>query len=197
MGALVGCGQLGNTPSSDPLPDVHRKPTREEVAANPCRHGDLPACITLCKNDDPHACNAVGVMFEFDAQGNDDPALASGFYKRGCDSAYAPACNNLAWLYLGGHGVPQDHAQAWRLFAFAYDAAKVACMRGDPASCLMAGELLFDGRGVEPDEQQAVAYFRRACDGGEKRACGRAIEPEPAPSPATNTESLSTYKAAY
>jgi TPR repeat protein len=177
--ALSGCadGVLGNTPSGSLPRDAHYKPTAAEVKRDPCKHDDLTACIARCQGDDAHACNMVGVMFEFSAAGNDDPALASGFYKRACDSTYAPGCNNLAWLYLGGRGVPQDHAQAMRLFYFAYDAARVACHRGEASSCLMAGELLFDGRGVEADEAQAHAYFDRACAGGEARGCERAKNP--------------------
>src|SRR6266478_1700176 len=100
LGALgaLGCGGLGNA-SYGALPeDVHKKPTREEIANNPCKHGDVQACIARCKANDGHACNMVGVMFEFDAEGKDDPAIASGFYRRACDSTYAPGCNNLAWL---------------------------------------------------------------------------------------------------
>src|SRR5450631_4210361 len=80
--ALSGCadGVLGNTPS-DTLPrDVHYKATAAEVKADPCKHDDLTGCIARCQGEDPHACNMVGVMFEFNAAGNDDPALASGFY---------------------------------------------------------------------------------------------------------------------
>jgi hypothetical protein len=60
------------------------------------------------------------------------------------------------------------------LFMAAFDSSKLACMRGDPSGCLLAGELLYEGRGVPEDEQQALAYFRRACDGGETRACAMA-----------------------
>lgn len=172
---VSACAELGGGSSTSSLPrDVHYKPTAAEVKKDPCRYNDLTACIARCQGEDAHACNMVGVMFEFNPEGNDDPSLASGFYKRACDSTYAPGCNNLAWLYLGGRGVPRDHGQAMRLFYFAYDAARVACLRGEAASCLMAGELLFDGRGVERDEKQAHALFVRGCAAGEPRACDRA-----------------------
>lgn len=172
-GCLIGLSDLGN-PSSGSLPQKTRPATAAEVAANPCTHDDLAGCIALCQGDDPHACNMVGVTFEFDPNGHEDAALASGFYKRGCDATYAPACNNLAWLYLGGHGVPRDKPRAMVLFAFAYESAKEACFHGDASSCFMAGDILFDGRGVERDEDGAVALFQRACKGGESRGCERA-----------------------
>ena len=172
-GCLLGLSDLGNPPSGA-LPERPRPATAAEIAANPCSHDDLAGCIRLCTADDSHACNMVGVMFEFDPNGRDDAALASGFYKRACDATYAPACNNLAWLYLGGHGVPRDQPRAMVLFAFAYESSKEACYRGDASSCLMAGDILYDGRGVDRDERGAVALFERACNAGEPRGCERA-----------------------
>ena len=170
FGALTGCTTLGNGSYSTLPPDAHRKPTRAELEKDPCKHGDIPACIARCRQDDPRACNMVGVMLEFDAEGQDDPALASGFYRRACDATYGPGCNNLAWLYLRGRGVPIDRAQAMHLFYYAYDSAAVACLRGDASACALAGELLMDGR-VEERDMKPVAFFERACQGGEARAC--------------------------
>lgn len=170
--SLAGCTGLGNASYGILPDDVHAKPSREQVAADPCKHGDVTACLDRCKHDDARACNMLGVIFEFDAEGKDDPAIASGFYRRACDSAYAPGCNNLAWLYLSGRGVARDHTQAMRLFSYAYDAAQIACHRGDASSCLLAGELLEDGR-VERDDADAVAFFAAACEGGERTGCER------------------------
>jgi TPR repeat protein len=173
---LAGCSGLGNASYGILPEDVHKKPTPQEVAADPCKHGDVHACIDRCKNENARACNLVGIMFEFDPNTDGDPSMASGFYRRACDAAYAPGCNNLAWLYLSGRGVPKDHPQAMRLFSYAYDAAQIACHRGDPSSCLLAGELLQDGH-VDRDGANAVAFFARACDGGEKRGCELASNP--------------------
>ncbi len=171
-----GCEQLGTPAVSSLPPDVHARPDPREVAEHPCMHGDVGACIAKCQGDDSQACNAAGVLFEFDGGYRSDPALASGFYQRSCDGNYAPGCNNLAWLYLRGRGVPQDPPHAMVLFMAAFDSAKIACMRGDASGCLLAGELLYEGRGVASDPAQAVAYFKRACDGGESRGCALATE---------------------
>lgn len=172
--ALTGCGQLGNGARSTLPRDVHAPPDAAEVAEHPCRYGDVGRCISRCTADDPQACNAAGVMFEFDEGVSSEPALASGFYTRSCDGNYAQGCNNLAWLYLRGRGVPQDQPHAMLLFMAAFDAAKLACSRGDASGCLLAGEILYEGRGVESDEAQALAFFDRACSGGETSACERA-----------------------
>ena len=168
---LGGCAQLGSAPKGGLPADVHARPDANEVAEHPCRYGDTAACVAKCERD-AQACNATGVLFEFDGGERSDPQVASGFYRRACDANYGPGCNNLAWLYLRGHGVPRDPPHAMVLFMAAFDAARLACGRGDASGCLLAGELLYDGRGVPEDEGQALAFFKRACDGGETRACG-------------------------
>lgn len=171
--AAAGCAELGNTPVGALPRDVHADPDPRDVAEHPCRYADVGRCVERCTADDPQACNAAGVMFEFDEGAASEPSLASGFYQRACDGNYAQGCNNLAWLYLRGRGVPQDQPHAMLLFMTAFDAAKIACSRGDASGCLLAGELLYEGRGVPADETQAVAFFERACAGGESAACNR------------------------
>jgi TPR repeat protein len=172
VAVLGGCAQFGSPPESALPRDVHAPPTAREVAEHPCRYGDAAACVAKCERD-AQACNATGVFYEFDGGERTDPALASGFYRRACDANYGPGCNNLAWLYLGGRGVPRDPPRAMTLFMAAFDAARIACASGDPSGCLLAGELLYDGRGVQQDESQALAFFRLACAGGEAHACVR------------------------
>lgn len=169
--SISGCGQLGNTPGGALPTDVHAPPDTREVAEHPCRYGDVARCVARCTDDDPQACNAAGVMFEFDEGTRSEPALASGFYSRSCDGNYGQGCNNLAWLYLRGRGVPRDQPHAMLLFMAAFDASKLACAQGDASGCLLAGEILYEGRGVEADEALALAFFKRACDGGETKAC--------------------------
>ena len=115
-----------------------------------------------------------------------DPLTASSFYSRACDANYAPGCDNLAWLYLRGRGVPRDPPHAMVLFMAAFDAARMACARGDGSGCLLAGEMLREGRGVKEDEQGALAMFRAACarglpaaDCSESAAVNQNVEPLP------------------
>jgi TPR repeat protein len=172
----TGCAQLG-APSVSSLPrDVHAQPDAKDVAEHPCRYGDVARCVAKCEEHDSQACNAAGVMFEFDGGYKSDPALASGFYTRSCEDNYAAGCNNLAWLYLRGSGVPQDQPHAMLLFMAAFDSARLACARGDASGCLLAGELLFEDHAQPKDGDTAVAFFQRACDGGESRACELARE---------------------
>jgi TPR repeat protein len=172
----VGCTQLG-TPRVSSLPrDVHAAPDPQDLADHPCRYGDVARCVAKCEAHDSQACNAAGIMFEFDGGERSDPALASGFYNKSCEDSYAAGCNNLAWLYLRGSGVPQDQPHAMLLFMAAFDAAKLACLRGDVSNCLLAGELLYEDHAEPKDGDTAVAFFRKACDGGEAKACDLASE---------------------
>jgi TPR repeat protein len=172
---LVACGgvnlELG-APTQGPLPEVrhHGVALVDETSDNPCKRNDLAGCIDRCQEGDTHSCNAVGVMFEF-GRSEPDGTLASGFYSRACDAGYAPGCTNLAWLYSLGRGVPRDAQQAMNLFTRAYDSSRLACRRGDGSGCMLAGELLLQGR-VEPtDDGDALAFFQRACEAGESQGC--------------------------
>ncbi len=171
VACLAGCAQLG-TPTVSQLPvDVHAQPDPQDVAEHPCKYGDFSGCVARCDGGDAQACNAAGVLFEFDGGEHSDPAQASGFYSRSCSDNYAPGCNNLAWLYLRGSGVPQDQPHAMLLFMAAFDAAKLACLRGDASGCLLAGEILYEDHAQPREGDTAVAFFARACAGGEAKAC--------------------------
>jgi TPR repeat protein len=172
IASCAACGQLGTPPSHSLPADVHAPPSAEELADNPCRYGDRPRCAAKCEHGDAQACNGAGVLYEF--SGDPIPALAARYYGMACDASYGPGCNNLAWLYLGGRGVPHDPPHAMVLFMAAFDAARLACARGDGSGCLLAGELLFDGVGVDADEPGALALFRQGCDRGVAQACERA-----------------------
>jgi TPR repeat protein len=138
-----------------------------------CESGDVPRCIARCEAGDVGACNSAGVLLEFEPAEVANATRASGYYENACLGGYAQGCNNLAWLYLRGRGVPQDHRRAMSLFMTAFDAARTACTRGEATGCLFAGDLLMEGRGVAADEQRAIAYYRLGCDAGSQTACSR------------------------
>jgi TPR repeat protein len=142
-----------------------------EVAAKPCKFADVARCIDQCQAGTPAACNALGVLFEYGRNTAPDPTIASGFYARACDKEYAPGCTNLAWLYSLGRGVPHDAQQAMLLFTRAFDQSRLACRRGDGHGCLLAGELLLQGRVTSADENEELAMFQAACEQGEPRGC--------------------------
>ncbi len=156
------CAELAPAARASLPADVHAAPSAAQRAAHPCRYGDSAQCLARCDGSDAQACNAAGVFLEFDGGERSDPALASAYYRKSCDGNYGPGCDNLAWLYLRGNGVPRDPPQAMVLFLAAFDAARIACARGDASGCLLAGEILYEGRGVPADEEAATAFFEKA-----------------------------------
>jgi TPR repeat protein len=173
--ALSACGgELGGASIQQAtVPYVaHRAADPIEVAAKPCKFGDVTRCMDQCQDGTASACNALGVIYEYGSKtSSTDPTIASGFYARACDREYAPGCTNLAWLYSLGRGVPRDTQQAMLLFTRAFDQSKLACRRGDGHGCLMAGELLLQGQVTSSDENEEVALFQAACEQGERRGC--------------------------
>jgi TPR repeat protein len=175
--SLAACGgELALGPGADAEESfayaAHpRAPDPIEVAAKPCKFGDVDRCLEQCRTGTASACNALGVFFEYGQYTATDPTIASGFYARACDREYAPGCTNLAWLYSLGRGVPQDAQQAMLLFTRAFDQSRLACRRGDGHGCLMAGELLLQGRVTTADANEELAMFQAACDVGEARGC--------------------------
>jgi len=178
LGAGGGCvgGELGVALSATPqasVPYERRGAVHDanEVLAKPCKFGDLGRCMEQCVEGTASSCNALGVLFEYGEGTTLDPTIASGFYARACDRDYAPACTNLAWLYSLGRGVPRDAQQAMVLFTRAFDDSRSACRRGDRHGCLLAGELLLEGRVESADENEELAMFESACSLGEARGC--------------------------
>jgi TPR repeat protein len=167
-GGPMGLGEVGQ----GSLPVVHPPPPDPiEVAAKPCKYGDVARCMDQCQDGHASSCNALGVLYEYGQSTAADPTIASGFYARACDKEYAPACTNLAWLYSLGRGVPRDTQQAMLLFTRAFDQSRLACHRGNGHGCLLAGELLLRGQVTSEDDGEELALFEEACKAGESRGC--------------------------
>jgi uncharacterized protein len=173
--SVVACGgELAAGPDAESSFGYQPHPATPdpiEVAAKPCKFGDVARCIDQCQAGTASSCNALGVIFEYGQNTTVDPTMASAFYARACDREYAPGCTNLAWLYSLGRGVPRDAQQAMLLFTRAFDQSRLACRRGDGHGCLMAGELLLQGRVTSANANEELAMFEAACDGGERRGC--------------------------
>ena len=164
--AALGGGNLGTLPAP-----VRETPAAAEVAANPCRYGDLNGCMARCKTDDVGSCNAVGVIYEYGSDSEEDHSRAASFYLKACGGDYPPACNNLAWLYAVGRGVPKDPPRSLALFTRAYDGFRMACRSGDTAGCIEAADMLLEGRGVDENAPSALALLETACAAGDARGC--------------------------
>jgi TPR repeat protein len=161
--AVSGCAALGSVPNGRLPTSAHAAPTAEELAAYPCRYGDLVACRDRCEtHHDVGACNALGLILELGDQAQGDAQAAASFYAAACEDAYAPACNNLAWLYALGRGVPKDPPRSLQLFARAYDGYRIACSRGEASGCVEVATMLMEGRAGEQNDALASLYLDAA-----------------------------------
>lgn len=131
------------------------------------------------------------------------PSRAVGLYDRSCTLGFAEACSAVASIYAEGKLVPVDLAKARTMYdqacarrdaygcftagMFASDGRggprspeaagerfDQACTLGHATACFNAGVLLYRERGARPGEnERAVAYFGRACEGQQPAGCLR------------------------
>ena len=147
------------------------------------------------------ACYSMGYMAETGQGVGVDFARAALVYERGCDGGDRKACSGLGFLHLSGKGVAQDDGRAVSLFKkacvenalpwcahvlgfsdkYAVDrkaaeveilkAYTVQCDGGLPVSCVEAGAMYAEGRGVEVSARTAGEFYRKACERGLVAGC--------------------------
>ncbi len=86
------------------------------------------------------------------------------FDQSACNLGSATGCNNLAFSYDLGRGVPKDSARAIPLY-------ERACNAGNMSACNNLGVSYDDGDGVSRDPARAAIYYQKACNGGHAGAC--------------------------
>lgn len=69
------------------------------------------------------------------------------------------AASNLCNLFLYGQGVPQSYGTALELCG-------AAAEREYPSALVMLGEMHLMGKGVEPNREKALSYYRQGADLG-------------------------------
>jgi TPR repeat protein len=132
-------------------------------AGTPCQARNLLGCLNLGRT----YRDGIGVV--------SDPARAAEIFRSICEGPVderdvnpgaqrARACSLLGALHLAGRGVPADPGEGLEL-------SKRGCDQGDGFGCYKAGVVLEPGLGVEPDREQAMACFRRACGAGDEESC--------------------------
>ena len=81
------------------------------------------------------------------------------FYLKAADMDYAPALNQVGYLYYNGYGVDVD-------FASAVYYQKLAALQGYAIAQVNLGFLYENGYGVERNLETALAYYEMAADSG-------------------------------
>lgn len=91
-----------------------------------------------------------------------DEGTALGRLISGCQLGKVASCVDLGMAYRGGSAA--DRAHAVILYC-------QGCEGGDARGCLLLGDALVSGRGVERSAKKASVAFLQACIGGEADAC--------------------------
>jgi TPR repeat protein/tRNA A-37 threonylcarbamoyl transferase component Bud32 len=148
-GEQRGCERLGDLMLRDG--PQHDEARGTSLLQSACDAGETEACVALGQR-------------RHDAQNG---AGAVALYQRACDSGNGTGCTLLAGAYLRGESVPVSGARAAALY-------ERACVADDFAACHSLARLLSDPPAdVPPSRDRARVYFRVACQGGARDACGR------------------------
>jgi hypothetical protein len=148
-----------------------------------------------CDADDLASCNNLGSFYltKGDAQSYQ---RAAELFTKLCARSNEPSCANLAQLLVLGRGVAKDVPRARTLAERtcrekinvgcntygmilveaseakpAAEAFQQGCDLDAPAACDNLAQMYRDGTGIAADKEQAVKYFRRACDAGWAHSC--------------------------
>ena len=89
-----------------------------------------------------------------------DLKKAFALYDDLCKKGNATACGNLGKAYINGEGVAADKVYGLTL-------EKQACDSGDGSACLDLGNF----RKAQHKDDEALLFFNRACELGQKEGC--------------------------
>ncbi len=118
--------------------------------------------LTATHSGDAMALNMAGRCYDNGWGTQEDPDLATQFFRRAADKGLDWGLYNYATALTLGRGVDADRAQAFALYRRAAGA-------GHAKSLNIVGGFYEDGWEVEKDLAVARDYYRRAAEGGDFR----------------------------
>lgn len=88
-----------------------------------------------------------------------DYTQAAAWFRRAAEQGFAPAQNDLGWMYVKGLGVAQDYKKAFSWFT-------KAAIQGHASAQGALGWMYDSGQGVVQDYKQAASWYRKAAEQG-------------------------------
>ena len=138
-----------------------REPSYWEAA---CEDGSQKGCETLvmlhssyCAQGVAPSCNELAVLLSQGRVTPFNPGRAAAAFNRACELGFEAGCSNL------------ERLREWR-----YETAlqnEAACADGDATSCVNFAQMVYNGDGVPPDQERAIAALRKACELRHQGAC--------------------------
>ncbi len=110
---------------------------------------------------DSEGMNALGYKYQYGTGVAPDIAIAVHWYCKAVEAGNARAMNNLGLLLSAGAGVPRDLNQARDLWRQSAASGHASAMTNLAFSYLA---------GPRPDRDQALAWMKRAAEGGQPKA---------------------------
>lgn len=144
-----------------------------------CKPGDTSDCKAQCDAGNAASCGLLG---ESQASAG-DAASAGPNLKKACDGGHTRSCANYGVVAKGGDAQTYfkkacdgGDAVGCREMARGDDASGVAmaqkaCDGGDGEGCALLAARYAEGKGTGKDPMKAGMLYKRACDGGNLKAC--------------------------
>jgi len=125
---------------------------------------DIPALKKQAEQGDPDAQSKLGVMYATGVGMKMDKKEAVKWYEKSAAQGDPVGMWNLAFMYIKGEGgLEKDYAKARNLF-------RSSAELGYANAQYDLGIVLLDGVGGEPDKADAVKWFKKAADQGNRDA---------------------------
>jgi TPR repeat protein len=193
--ATVGCAMPGQVAAK-------RQACVECALREHPNPGTLPHAQTKfsrwCREGDARSCSVLGVMYENGSGVERDHAKAAQLYGRACRQGNARACVSLGRMMHDGTAARPDPMGAATMYESAclsgelegcYELGRILRAAGEPRraakvmgqaceadhapACETLGVMAAEGRGIKRNAARAQRLFRRACRGGQAKACTR------------------------
>lgn len=115
-----------------------------------------------CGKNNGNSCFDLGVIYHYDYK---NYSKAIQVYTKACNLNHYAACNNLGFLYRQDYAVNLiDNKKSFELYT-------KACKGGEMIACSNIGGMYEQGKAVARNYNTAKSYYKKACNGGYKKAC--------------------------
>ena len=128
---------------------------------------DLPALAASANGGDAGSQWMLAFVYYDGKITTKDWTQAAYWFQRARDRGFAPAAANLGFLYRFGQGVQNDNVKAAQLFLESIDHGV------DSFAQPLLADMYLKGEGVPRDVNKAIAWHKKAADGGRSQSARR------------------------
>jgi uncharacterized protein len=147
----------------------------------------------------PSACGAAASFYDEGRGVAVDDVQARVLYERACELGFGPSCNDLGAMFESGEGGQRDEMRALKLYTEACEkdnpigcrnlgrvlisgaapqqqklgaqALALACKQDEMVACMLLGQCMEEGKGVDRDMEMALQLYSYTCESGLAPGC--------------------------